>query len=266
MDPRLPESVQPIIENYVAGWNEQLPDLCSGFYIVGSIALGEFNEYYSDIDFVTVLNRRMTSVELEKLRSIHQNIEKTFSQWKMSGSYIQPGDLGKRSGIMEPYPHYHDGILHLNERNELNAVTWWELKNRGIAIMGVGPEQLPFHIDGNMLIIYMRENLNSYWARWASQPTRMILLYSDWGIQWAVTGVLRQYYTFQENTITTKIKAAEYALACLPTRWHPLIQEAINIRLKKKRSVYRFKIVRAWEAVRFLKFMIQTCNANYTQR
>ena len=262
----IPESVQPILENYVAGWNEQMPDLCSGCYIVGSIALGEFNEYYSDIDFVTVLNHRMTPLEIEKLRAMHQNLEKTFPRWKMSGSYIQPGDLGKLNGTIEPHPHYHDGILHLDVRNELNAVTWWELKNHGIAVIGMDARHLVFDVDWDILITTMRENLNSYWADWASQPARMILLYSDWGIQWAITGVLRQFYTFRENTITTKSKAAEYALGCLPRRWHPLIQEAINIRKRKKGSVYRLKMFRAWDAIRFLRFIIQTCNANDTQR
>lgn len=266
MAQRIPELVQPMIESYVAQLNEQFPTMVSSFYIVGSIALGEFNEYYSDIDFVTVLNGRMTSLETEKLRSIHQSIKKTFPRWKMSGSYIQSGDLGKLNGHIEPHPHYHDGILQLNVRNELNAVTWWELKNHGIPLMGMDPQHLPFDVDRHVLITYMRENLNSYWANWASQPARMILLYSDWGIQWAITGVLRQFYTFRENTITTKIKAAEYALGCLPARWHPLIQEAINIRKKKKGSVYRFKMIRTWEAIRFLKFIIQTCNANDTQR
>jgi hypothetical protein len=121
-------------------------------------------------------------------------------------------------------------------------------------------------VDWNALITQMKENLNSYWAGWARHPARMIMLYSDWGIQWAITGILRQFYTFRENTITTKVKAAEYALGCLPARWHPLIQEAINIRRKNKRSAYRSKLFRAWEAIHFLKFIIQTCNANYVPR
>ena len=266
MESCIPESVQPILKCYVARCNAEFPQLVSGFYLVGSIALGEFNEYYSDIDFVTVLQRRMTPLETEKLRTIHQNIETTFPQWKMSGSYIQAEDLGKLNGHGEQHPHYHDGILHLNMSDELNPVTWWELKHHGIPVVGTDPGDLPFEVDWNVLITTMRENLNSYWAGWAHQPIRMILLYSDWGIQWAITGVLRQFYTFRENTITTKIKAAEYALDCLPARWHPLIQEAINIRKKKQGSLYRLRMFRAWEAIHFLRFIIQTCNMNSTHR
>ena len=266
MDQRIPVLVQPLIENYVSRLNEHLPDLLCGFYVVGSIALGEFNHYFSDIDFVAVLNRRMTPGETGKLQSIHQELEKNVPQWKMSGSYIQPGDLGELDEHIQPHPHYHDGILHLDARHELNAVTWWELKNRGIAVVGIEPQNLTFHVDWNILLAEMSENLNTYWAGWASRPVRIAMLYSDWGIQWAVTGVLRQFYTFRENTITTKIKAAEYALSRLPGRWHPLIQEAINIREKKSSSAYSFRIARTIEAIRFLRFIIQTCNTLYPQK
>ena len=266
MDQRIPVVVQPIIENYVTRLNEHIPDGLYGFYIVGSIALGEFNPYFSDIDFVTVLNRPMTSWEIGKLQSVHQELEKNVPQWKMSGSYIQPGDLGELNENLQPHPHYHDSVLHLAVRHELNAVTWWELKNHGIAVVGSEPQTLSFTVDWNVLITEMVENLNTYWAGWASQPVRIAMLYSDWGIQWAVTGVLRQFYTFRENTITTKIKAAEYALGCLPRRWHPLIQEAINIREKKGRSAYSFRIARTFEAAGFLRFIIQTCNTLYLQK
>jgi Domain of unknown function (DUF4111)/Nucleotidyltransferase domain len=261
MDSRIPEAVQPILACYVARCSEQFPDLLSGFYILGSIALGEFNEDYSDIDFLTVLNGRIPPMDIEKLRNIHQNIEKAFPRWELSGSYIQTGDLGKQDNNIEPHPHYHDGILHVDVRNEPNLVTWWELKNQGIPVIGIEPQSLPFQVDWEVLLTKMRENLNSYWTSWTRRPGRMIMLYSDWGIQWAITGVLRQFYTFRENTITTKVKAAEYALDCLPARWHPLIQEAINIRKNNKRSAYGSKMFRAWEAIRFLKFIIQTCNA-----
>jgi hypothetical protein len=59
------------------------------------------------------------------------------------------------------------------------------------------------------------------------------------------------------------LKAAEYALTCLPERWHPLIQDAIDIREGKKDLHYRSKIVRMIETVKFLKFVIQTSNKEF---
>jgi GrpB-like predicted nucleotidyltransferase (UPF0157 family) len=144
----------------------------------------------------------------------------------------------------------------------------WRRKVTGMA--------LPVTIDWDQLIKRMRENLNSYWGGWTRRPGCLGEMLFDLGIQWSVPGVLRQFYSFRENAITTKTKAGEYALTCVPTRWHQLIREAINIREGKKTSTYRYRIVRTKastyqhrivrtiEAVRFLKFIIQTCNASFT--
>ncbi len=263
MNPHIPKPIQSTIEDYISRVNQQLPNRINAFYIVGSIALDEFNQQFSDIDFVAVLNQRVTPKEIEALRDVHRCIEKNHPKWKMSGSYIQPGDLGKLEDQIEPHPHYHDGVLHLNSGSELNLVTWWELKNHGIAVVGAEPQNLPFTVDWDLLIQKMKENMNSYWVGWTNRPGRILVMVSNWGIQWAVLGILRQFYTFKENSITTKVRAAQYALGCLPARWHKLIQEAIDIRKGKKESAYRSRITRMIEAVRLLKYVIQLCNASY---
>lgn len=260
---RIPKPVEPVIEDYVSVVSQQLPGWIDAFYIVGSIALDEFNEQFSDIDFIAILNRKATSREIEELRRVHHVIEKNHPRWKMSGSYIQPSDLGKLDDEVQPHPHYHDGVLHPNNSYELNSVTWWELKHRGITVLGEAPQNLPFTVDWDRLVSWMKENMNCYWVSWTNRPIRVLSLYSDWGVQWAVLGVLRQFYTFKGNSITTKVRAGRYALGCLPIRWHKLIQEAIGIREGKKRSAYRSRIARMIEAVNFLKYVIQLCNTSF---
>jgi predicted nucleotidyltransferase len=253
-----------MIEDYISLVAKQLPNRINSFYLVGSIALGEFNERFSDIDFIAILNQKFTLKEVETLRDIHRVIESNHPRWEMSGSYILSQDLGKLDDEIEPHPHYHDGAFHPNRRSELNSVTWWELKNHGIAILGEAPGNLPFTVDWDLLTTRMKENLNSYWQSWTKRPGRVLKLYSDWGIQWAVLGVLRQFYTFHEDSITTKVRAGQYALDCLPAGWHKLIQEAIDIRRGKKDSVYRLRILRMIEAVNFLKYIIRVCNTSHS--
>jgi hypothetical protein len=261
MDQRIPKPVQPILESYVSSANAALPDLIQSVYIVGSIALGEFNERFSDIDFITVLNHKISQIEFEKLRDIHKAITKIHPSWKMSGSYLQASDLGKLDEDIEPHPHYHDEVLRPNARHGLNLVTWWELKNHGVTLIGMEPKNLAFHVNDGLLIKTLEANLSSYWKAWTIHPRPIILLCFDWGIQWAVLGVLRQFYTFRENLITTKVRAATYALGCLAVRWHPIIQEAINIREGETKSAYRFRIARAIDAVQLLKYIIRVSNS-----
>lgn len=250
--------------NYLSLVNGQFPDLMNAFCVVGSIALDGFNERFSDIDFVAALNRRATSADIENLDHIHRVIGKNYPRWKMSGSYLQANDLGHFNDEVEPYPFCGDGLLRPSGHFELNPVTWWILKNHGIAVMGSEPQELSFTVDWNRLITKMRENLNTFWVSYTKRPRRIVTTLSDWGVQWTVLGVLRQFYTFRENTITTKEKAGTYALNCVPTRWHQLIREAINIREGKKPSAYRFRIARSIEVVSFVQYIIQTCNAGFT--
>ena len=262
MNQRIPKPIQPLLEDYLCLMSQHLPSFMNACYIVGSIALDEFNEHFSDIDFVAVVDHRTTQGELEGLRHVHQVLEHHHPRWKskMSGMYLQSQDLGHFDADVKPYPSCHDGVLRPHGPHELNSITWWILKNHGIALTGPDPRALPFSVDWDLLIAKTRENLNSYWASWTAQPKRIIMLLSNWGVQWAILGVLRQYYTFHENKITTKRRAGEYALSLVPARWHRLIQEALNLRANSRRSLYRSRIIRAIDAVRFLQFIIQSCN------
>ncbi len=249
------------MQEYLSLANQQTLDLLSAFFVEGSIALGGFNERFSDIDFVALLNRPATSADLDTLRYLHKIIEKSHPRWRLSGRYLPLSSLSRFDKIVEPVLYYHDGVLRPDRSFELNSVEGWILKNHGIALVGPEPQTLPFTLDWDLLIKKMRGNLNSYWARWTRQPDRFMVMLSDWGIQWTVLGGLRQFYSFREHTITTKTKAAEYALTQVPARWHQLIREAMNIREGKKAPAYRSRVVRTIEAVNFLKYIIQTCNA-----
>lgn len=257
---RIPEPVRPILEKYGAWARQKAPELIRAFYIVGSIALNGFNQRFSDIDFVAVLDRPASQTDIESLRTLHKAIEDDFPRSKLSGSYLQVTDLGRFEDNIQPHPYYQDGKLYNAGYFEINSITWWVLKNHGIPIWGSEPEDMPFTVDWDLLITGMKENLNSYWLSWTKRPGRILSMLSDWGVQWTVLGVVRQYYTFRENSITTKIGAAEYALTCLPSVWHPLIQEAIDIRERRKRRYYRSKILRMIEAVKFLKYVIKVSN------
>ena len=216
LDPRIPEPIQPIIKDYLRRTEQRLIGLIHASHIVGSIALGEFNEHFNDIDFITVLSRKATPIDLGNLRTIHQSLENTYPKWKMSGSYVQACDLGKLGNDLRPYLHDHDGKLRPTAHNVINSVRRWELRNCGIPIAGTASASFLFTVNWDLLTAEMRDNLNTYWRSWTRQPRLTAVLYTNWGIQWAVLGVLRQYFSFKENTITTKVRVCDYVLGSLP--------------------------------------------------
>jgi hypothetical protein len=258
----IPQEIQPLLDDYITSLQAELPDLLGALYLHGSIALDAFQPHTSDIDFVTVINRCCTDDDMHTLAHIHRVLTQKHPQWTMDGCYLQWDDIGKNAADIAPYPHINEGNFNPEAQNTVGYVTWWLLKNRGVAVIGKDPKALDITIDWDVFICDMHGNLNSYWRRFTYAPTRINWLLDDYGVQWAVLGVLRQFYTFREHDITSKIGAGEYALNCLPERWHRIIQHAMNIRKQKQDSLYRWRVVRLLNAYHFMRYIIDLCNSD----
>jgi predicted nucleotidyltransferase len=259
MPARIPATVQPLLDEYLAAVARELPGFVTAFYIHGSIALGEFQPQCSDIDFIAVISRRASEDDLARLTAIHNTLKAKYPTNPLSGSYLQPGDLGRFSGEIEPAPYFQDGVMQRGHF-DINAVTWWILKQRGQTLLGTSADQLSITVDMDRLAADTLKNMNTYWVQFIRQPARMATLLSDWGVQWAIPGVLRQFYTLRERGITSKTGACKYALEHVPARWHRIIQEAINIRSGRAARLYRLRPLRAVEGILFLRYIIGRCN------
>lgn len=255
---RVPECLCPLLHDYLTSTEQMLPGLMTGFYLHGSLALNVFDPAQSDVDFVAVVSRSCTAPDIDHLAAIHRQIEQDYPKWPMQGSYLLPGDLGQPRSA--PSPHYSDANLMSNRTDSENPVTWWLLKQHGIRLLGPAPEQLAYPLDRAALNAWLLGNLNSYWRSFTRDPRRIAWLMADYGVQWAVLGVLRQFYTLHEGEITSKLGAGVYGLETLPPRWHRLIGEAIAIRQGAHGSAYRSRAGRALDAFQFLINTIQVCN------
>ena len=261
MDERIPKPVRPILEYYQQLMETRLAGFVEALYLYGSIALGAFNTRLSDVDFVAVVGHRPDEQEIEQLRVAHQLVRQQHPQPKLAGIYLPWEDLGRPPGEITPYPCYHGSVLNPQGFFELNPVTWWILKKRAVTVFGPPAETLPYSVDSDWLLGWTRQNLNSFWASYTRRPSRIAALLTDWGIEWTVLGVLRQFYTLREHDITSKTGAGQYALSCLPGRWHRLIQEAIRIRGDNHSSLFKSRLWRAREAFVFLKHVIAAGNS-----
>lgn len=255
-DPRVPPAIQPLLQTYLDGLAQTLPGRVLGCYLEGSLALGAFSARLSDIDYVVVLNSPLTAEETARLRAMHQAIEQGKPRWKLSGVYMQPADLGKHDGEVQPHLNYHDGKLREQQHFHLSAITWWILKNHGIPLLGPAPAQLGFEVDMAELLAGQRENMQRYWGSYTTRLDGKLALLTDWGIEWTVLGVLRQFYTLRERAIVSKTQAGQYALTCLPARWHAIIREAIALRGDAPRSTYRSRLQRYRDAAGIIKYLI----------
>jgi hypothetical protein len=258
---RIPEPLRPLLERLLSRFDAELPGFVTGFYLHGSIALDAFNPRRSDIDFLAVISRIPTPDDIAALSRIHREVH---GEWPLQGAYLQPADLGQPADKIAPAPNYHDGKLEPAGQGMTNDVTWWLLKNGGVALRGPEPAALDFSVDTDRMLAEMRDNLNTYWARWPSRPRNMLWILFDSGVEWAVLGPLRQLWSFRERAITDKSAAGRCALERLPERWHRIIREAIRCRDGGGPSLYRSRLIRALDAAQLVRYVVITAGSAST--
>ena len=78
MPVEIPKLPKLILDEYITAINKDLPGLVRACYIHGSIALNDFQPPFSDIDFITVTNRRCNENDIQQLKVIHQRLKRQF--------------------------------------------------------------------------------------------------------------------------------------------------------------------------------------------
>ncbi len=263
----MPGTVKTVLDEYITLFHAHLPNTLEGFYLQGSIALDAYVEGASDIDFITIINRRLSVEEVKILTEIHRTIASTYPIPEMDGVYVMWKDIGILETDDNNYPYYNGGQLSYGAY--FNAITWWILKKRGISIIGPQPTLLNFEIDPQHLVEYVLVNMNTYWVgqiEKIEQAMENMHQFSteetDVEIEWTVLGLLRQYYTLKEHGIISKLGAAEYALLNITEEWHQIIQEAIDNRKGVESERFSSDRERIDAVLKFSKYMIDYCNGH----
>lgn len=257
--------LREIMEYYVSGLLEIFQGLVEGVYLTGSIALGAYHKGKSDIDFTTVLSRKLQVNEMKDILSLHKRIESLYPKLVMEGHYVTADVLGKLPSEIEPVPVYYEGALNPMSYEGINLVTWFTLKKYGVTLYGMPSSHLDFDVDINLLKKKMHENLNTYWVNWNNRTRKLLSLNGlsalcHESIEWGVLGISRLYYTFMENDIASKNKAGEYALSCTPPTYTRIIKEALRVRKGTVKRNYFSVLKRRRDAIRYIDYMIQECN------
>ncbi|MBX0351518.1 nucleotidyltransferase domain-containing protein [Bacillus toyonensis] len=256
----LPAEVKQLMEQYIVGLKEIFLDgKIVGVYVYGSIALGAFHIETSDVDFVAVLNDSVNEAEKQQIVELHKKMSESTLGKRMDGMYIPLADLGKYNHEINEYVYCADGKADIGHW-DINAVTWWTLKNQGITVIGKEVEDLPFQIKWDDVVNTMKYNVEQYWSEKAKQP--YLFFIEEW-VESAVVTMGRILYTLDHKTIVSKDRGLQYLLERSAKEWEPLLKEVERMRYdpkeKKKLSIWR----RADMTKRYLLSMIEECRGKW---
>jgi len=148
--------IKKLLDEVVSNFAELLGDSLVGVYLHGSLAMGSFNIYRSDIDLLIVTNRNLERRDKEKIIEFLINIENEFDRNPIEMSIVLEDDV---KNFTHPMPFIlHHSILHrenyvssksiCENSNDPDLTTHLALvKSRGVCLYGLQIESLDIEIS-----------------------------------------------------------------------------------------------------------------------
>ncbi len=236
----VPRVVVDVARDYLQACDSNAPGLVEGLYLIGSVALDDFCEASSDIDFVAVSQRRPDPSTVDTLDRVHAAVRLAHPRPHFDGVYVTWSELAADPRWSPPGPQSYAGHLYPTSRGERHPVTWHTLAYHGVAIRGPAPHKLAVWTDPSTVASCARDDLHGYWRAWHRQRSRLLAASGLAGpvtpaIAEGVLVVSRLHHTAATGAIISKRDAAGYATDTFGPRWAPIVREALRIRAGEPR-------------------------------
>ena len=258
-DSRVPVHLRSVLGSYVDALHESFPEHVYALSLYGSLALGDFVERSSNIDFLTVMVGQISEDDQLAIKTLHQKL-RHLDSWasRLDGEYAELDQI-ETGELDTPCLFVADG--RLAGRREVSKTDWLTLIQCGISVIGPEPAAFIPDVPWADLEREMCNNLGIYWAPKAD--TLWLFLSSAW-VAFAVLTLCRILYTMDRHTVTSKRGAAEYTLGILPEEWNRLVREALRVHSGEPGlSLYVSRFARANETRRFVRAIIQLCSERF---
>lgn len=233
-DTRVPIEPYPelrkVLEAFVKSVSAELAENLVGIYLVGSLAVGDF-DLDSDVDFLVVTRAEVTEKNTISLQVIQESIYAMgcYPAQHLEGSYISINDLTDWQTVGKKEVYYFD-----NGSTEIERAThdnrWhvrWILRERGITLKGQKPEAYLQPIPAQELTremkAAMREVMKGFEAA-IDQPR--CYQNSRFGQPFTVLTFCRMLQTLQTGTVQSKKAAVSWAKGVVEPKWVNLIEQA----------------------------------------
>ena len=245
-------SAAAVTHQLIQSLDARLPGQLEAFYLVGSIALGDYREGQSDVDFIAIL---ADEPDVAILQAVHADLARHHPALHCDGIYLRPGELSAPaagSGI-----EVRDGRLRDQSAGERHPVTWLILADAGIALRGRAPDHHWVMAEREAAIGHSRANLQAYWRPWLEARRRLLSpvgpgLLKDGAVVWGCLGIARLYATIATGRVPSKSGAGQHALGAFPAHGK-VIAEALRLRGNPGAARhYRSRLARRRDLIAFM--------------
>ena len=229
--------VERVVADYLRTADRLLPGWITGFYVVGSAALGEFVPNRSDVDFVACVSGRVPA-RIARLRAVQiaaglRTLRRGLGGMP-NGVFVREQDMSRPVTTIEPVAAHVGGQLTVGKAFDVNPVTWKVLASHSLRFRGPEVAALGIDPEPDRLKQWNRENLDTYWRWWGEKGGRQTNSLSirrygrPWAVAWGTLGAPRLHCTIATGEVIGKRSAGEYALQVFDAEWHPIIRRGLD--------------------------------------
>jgi len=207
---------------------EVLGEELVGFYLYGSLSLGDFDPQSSDIDFLIVTENDIAG--LDDLRDMHAAIAASELRYAdhLEGSYIPRRALRRYDPQDATHPTIGvDWEFHVEWHGSNWILERHIVREYGIVVWGPPPSTLIDPVAPQAMRAAICEKLRDFWSKQLSGPE---WLHPRDYQALAVLTLCRALYTLSYGDVVSKPRAASWACQTLAPQWRPTIERALTWR------------------------------------
>jgi hypothetical protein len=211
-----------------------LGDHFRGMYLSGSLALGDFASYRSDIDFVVVTDVDLSDNLLSVLRAMHARFNASDSSWatEVEAAYIPQDALRRYDPAHARHPHIERGAGEVLAMDQLGSdwiIQRYILREHGVVIAGPDPRTLIDPVQPDDRRWAMAALMNDWWGPMRDHPDPLDQHHIGYQ-SYAVLTMCRILYTIEYSAVVSKPVAARWAQNAWGGHWAALIEHALSWR------------------------------------
>ncbi len=228
MYPTSYEDVDSLIQLLLSRLKEILGEKLVGFYLDGSLVLGDFDHDISDIDLVAALSSDMNDTEFESLQKMHTDFAQQHKEWedRIEVCYISTDALASVKSKTSTIANISPGEpFHKRESNIEWIMNWYVLREKSITLFGTPAKPIVEPISKDEFVQAIKAHISS-WGKYVDD------MHKRKGQAYSILTMCRALYAIKNGEQVSKKQAAEWAMKELP-EWCGLIQNAIEWRETK---------------------------------
>lgn len=214
-----------VLDDLVRSVRDVLGQGVVGFYMQGSVAVGDFDEH-SDADFVVVTQDELNDEQVSLLQEMHASLFDCGKEWAkhLEGSYFPKAVFQDLSRAGEQLWYLDNGHRQMERSSHCNTVVVRQIvREHGVTLAGPDPKQLIDPIPSETLRREIHDDMKSWGKEILEAPARYRNRFYQGFI---VLNLSRMLHDYRTGSISSKRSGAEWAKETFDASWTDLIDRA----------------------------------------